>query len=53
MSEVPFKKSRFDPDTTPLDDLAMKTAKAFEYTADLTLGKHLAQLLWSQPSRSI
>ncbi|MFT6970512.1 MAG: hypothetical protein ACJAXX_001078 [Roseivirga sp.] len=53
MSEVPFKKSRFDPDNTPLDDLAKRIAKAFGYASDLTMDKHLAQLLRSQPSRSI
>ena len=45
MLEVPFKNLRFDPDITPFHDLAKELAKAFGYTADLQIDKHLAQLL--------
>ena len=45
MSEVKFKNTRFDPDSTPFHDLAKQMAKAFGYTADLAIDKKLAQLL--------
>lgn len=45
MREVKFNNSRFDPDSTPFHDLAKAMAKAFGYTADLSLDKELAQLL--------
>ncbi len=45
MLEIPFKNLRFDPDLTPFHDLAKEIAKAFGYTADLAIDKHLAQLL--------
>lgn len=45
MLEVPFKNLRFDPDITPFHSLAKEMAKAFGYTADLEIDKHLAQLL--------
>ena len=45
MSEVKFKNTRFDPDSTPFHDLARQMAKAFGYTADLVTDKNLAQLL--------
>ena len=45
MQETSFKNLRFDPDLTPFHDIAKQMAKAFGYTADLTIDKHLAQLL--------
>ena len=44
MTEVTFENTRFDPDVTPFHDLAKGMAKAFGYTADLSLDKQLAQL---------
>ncbi len=43
--EIAFKNTRFDPDTTPFHELAKQMAKAFGYTADLSVDKQLAQLL--------
>jgi len=45
MTNVKFKNTRFDPDSTPFHDLARQMAKAFGYTADLATDKNLAQLL--------
>ncbi len=45
MTEVKFKNTRFNPDSTPFHDLARQMAKAFGYTADLATDKNLAQLL--------
>ncbi|MGB1039350.1 MAG: carboxymuconolactone decarboxylase family protein [Flavobacteriales bacterium] len=45
MSEIKFKDTRFDPAQTPFLELAKQMAKAFGYTADLSVEKHLAQLL--------
>lgn len=45
MKEVKFKDRRFDPDLTPFQGLAKQMAKAFGYTADLSIDKHIAQLL--------
>lgn len=45
MQEVKFKNTRFNPDTTPFHDLAKQMARAFGYTADLSVDKELAQLL--------
>ena len=45
MNEVKFKDLRFNPDVTPFHDVAKQMAKAFGYTADLEVDKHLAQLL--------
>ena len=45
MLDIPFKNLRFDPDITPFHNLAKEMAKAFGYTADLLIDKHLAQLL--------
>ncbi|WP_296385030.1 carboxymuconolactone decarboxylase family protein [Winogradskyella sp.] len=45
MSEVKFKNTRFDPDSTPFLGIAKQMAKAFGYTADLATDKNLAQLL--------
>lgn len=44
MTDVIFKKTRFDPDLTPFHNLAKQMAKAFGYTADLDFDKNLAQL---------
>lgn len=44
-TEPKFEDRRFDPDLTPLHDLAKQLAGAFGYTADLDLDKKLAQLL--------
>jgi AhpD family alkylhydroperoxidase len=45
MTDVKFKNTRFNPDSTPFHDLAKQMAKAFGYTADLATDKNLAQLL--------
>ena len=45
MQEVKFKNTRFDPDSTPFHGHAKQMAKAFGYTADLSVDKELAQLL--------
>ncbi len=45
MSDLKFKNTRFNPDSTPFLDLAKQMAKAFGYTADLKTDKTLAQLL--------
>lgn len=45
MDDVKFKNIRFNPDSTPFHDLARQMAKAFGYTADLSVSKNLAQLL--------
>ncbi len=45
MQEVKFKNTRFDPDSTPFHGYAKQMAKAFGYTADLSVDKELAQLL--------
>ena len=45
MSEVKFKNTRFNPESTPFLDLAKQMATAFGYTADLATDKNLAQLL--------
>jgi len=45
MTEINFKNTRFDPDLTPFHDFAKQMAKAFGYTADLSVDKNLAQLL--------
>ncbi len=45
MSDVKFKNTRFNPDSTPFHKLAKQMAKAFGYTADLKTDKNLAQLL--------
>lgn len=45
MENVKFTNHRFDPTITPFLDLAKQMAKAFGYTADLKIEKHLAQLL--------
>ena len=45
MSNIQFKDLRFNADITPFHDLAKKMAKAFGYTADLSVDKKLAQLL--------
>ncbi len=45
MQEVKFKDTRFNPDITPFQELAKQMAKAFGYTADLSVDKKLAQLL--------
>ncbi|KAA2217388.1 carboxymuconolactone decarboxylase family protein [Maribacter flavus] len=45
MSDVKFKNTRFDPDSTPFLGIAKQMAQAFGYTADLKTDKKLAQLL--------
>lgn len=45
MSDVKFKNTRFDPDSTPFLGLAKQMATAFGYTANLAIHKTLAQLL--------
>lgn len=45
MEDVTFVNKRFDPASTPFLELAKQMAKAFGYTADLKIDKHLAQLL--------
>lgn len=45
MNDVKFKNTRFNPESTPFLDLAKQIAKAFGYTADLSIDKDLAQLL--------
>lgn len=45
MTNIKFKNTRFDPDSTPFHDLARQMAKAFGYTANLAIDKNLAQLL--------
>jgi len=45
MPSVVFENTRFDPDLTPFHDLAKGMAKAFGYTAELALDRHLAQLV--------
>lgn len=45
MASITFVDVRFDPDLTPFHDLAKQMAKAFGYTADLSLDRELAQLL--------
>lgn len=45
MADLVFENTRFDPDLTPMHDLAKSMAKAFGYTADLALDRSLAQLI--------
>lgn len=45
MNETSFKNLRFDPDVTPFHDLAKSMAKAFGYTANLSIDQKLAQLV--------
>ena len=45
MEDVRFESRRFDPELTPFLSLAKEMAKAFGYTADLSVNKELAQLL--------
>lgn len=45
MSEVKFKNTRFNPDSTPFHGFAKQMAKAVGYTADLAIDKQLAQLV--------
>ena len=45
MNTVKFKNIRFDPNVTPFEELAKQIAAAYGYTADLSIEKHLAQLL--------
>lgn len=45
MSDIKFTNKRFDPELTPFLALAKEMAKAFGYTADLSVNKELAQLL--------
>ncbi len=45
MQNVDFENVRFDPDLTPFHNLAKQMAKAFGYTAELSIEKELAQLL--------
>jgi len=45
MDQVKFKDIRFNPDLTPFHHLAKQMAKAFGYSADLSIDNHLAQLL--------
>ena len=45
MENVRFENTRFDPELTPFLGLAKEMAKAFGYTADLSVDKDLAQLL--------
>lgn len=45
MENVKFVDRRFDPAITPFLDLAKQMAKAFGYTANLKIEKHMAQLL--------
>lgn len=45
MKDVKFKNTRFNPESTPFLNLAKQMAKAFGYTADLSVDKDLAQLL--------
>lgn len=45
MNDINFKNTRFNPDITPFLDLAKQMAKAFGYTADLSVNKDLAQLI--------
>ncbi|MGI9544692.1 MAG: carboxymuconolactone decarboxylase family protein [Cyclobacteriaceae bacterium] len=45
MDKTKFKDTRFDPDLTPFHHLAKQMATAFGYSADLSIDRHLAQLL--------
>lgn len=45
MANVEFVNTRFDPDLSPMHDLAKQMAGAFGYTADLSIDPALAQLL--------
>jgi AhpD family alkylhydroperoxidase len=45
MSDIKFKNTRFNPESTPFLGLAKQMAKAFGYTANLKTDKNLAQLL--------
>lgn len=45
MPDIAFENTRFDPDLTPFHDMAKGMAKAFGYTADLSLDRQLAQLI--------
>ena len=45
MPDLVFVDHRFDPDQTPFHDLAKQMAKAFGYTAELSVDRELAQLL--------
>lgn len=45
MNNVKFKNIRFGSNITPFEELALQIAKAFGYTADLSIDKQLAQLL--------
>ena len=45
MDNAKFKDTRFDPDLTPFHSLAKQMATAFGYSADLSIDKHLGQLL--------
>ncbi len=43
--QLTFQDTRFDPDLTPMHDLAKAMASAFGYTAELRVDPELAQLL--------
>ena len=45
MENIRFENKRFDPELTPFLAQAKEMAKAFGYTADLSVNKELAQLL--------
>lgn len=45
MNDINIKNKRFDPELTPFLLLAKEMAKAFGYTANLSVNKELAQLL--------
>ena len=42
MAEIKFKNKRFNPDETPFLGLAKQMAKAFGYTADLSVDKEIS-----------
>ena len=44
-NDIRFENRRFNPELTPFLPLAKEMAKAFGYTADLSVNKELAQLL--------
>jgi AhpD family alkylhydroperoxidase len=45
MDEICFTSTRFEPEASEFDSLAHAMAKAFGYTADLTIDRQLAELL--------
>lgn len=45
MSEIEFVNRRFDPDLSPLHQMAKNMAQSFGYTAELSVDPNLAQLL--------